>query len=426
MPASPHALAPDPDHPFYWRFRGQTRPLLGGSVEDNLFQIPDVEEQLDLLRSVGGNYVRCTMSSRDPGDEWPFDRQLQLNDACWQRFDRFIELTHQRDIVVQIELWDRFDFAREPWQDNPFNPKNNDVYTAGDVGLEEDYPHHPASFDHPFFRTVPELDNHTRLLGYQQAQVDRMLQTTLPMDHVLYCMDNETKADPAWGAYWSRYIQKKAKQRGGTAFTTEMWDQHVITHADHDPTFLQPELYPFIDCSQNNQRKGQEHWDNLQARRSQLLEKGAPFVRPMNNVKVYGADGGPHGNTQDGLERFWRALLGGVAAVRFHRPPSGQGIGELAQQHIRAARAVCDAVDLVRCAPRNDLLPGREEDRAYCTADPGRAYAVLLTRGGDARVEAPASVNWRRFDLKRGAFVDVEGPSLTAPDEGLAVFVGLA
>ena len=59
---------------FYWQYKNRPILLLGGSVEDNLFQIAGIEAHLDLLHTVGGNYVRCTMSSRDEGDVWPFER----------------------------------------------------------------------------------------------------------------------------------------------------------------------------------------------------------------------------------------------------------------------------------------------------------------------------------------------------------------
>ena len=58
-----------PDNPRYWQYRGEPVLLLRGSVEDNLFQIPELESHLDTLHAVGGNYVRCTMSCRDEGDE---------------------------------------------------------------------------------------------------------------------------------------------------------------------------------------------------------------------------------------------------------------------------------------------------------------------------------------------------------------------
>ena len=41
------------DNPRYWQYKGKSVLLLGGSVEDNLFQIPDLKEHLDLLQSVG-------------------------------------------------------------------------------------------------------------------------------------------------------------------------------------------------------------------------------------------------------------------------------------------------------------------------------------------------------------------------------------
>ena len=67
-------IQPYPGNPFYWQYKGKPDLLLGGSVEDNLFQITNLEAHLDLLKSVGGNYVRCTMSSRDEGDVWPFEK----------------------------------------------------------------------------------------------------------------------------------------------------------------------------------------------------------------------------------------------------------------------------------------------------------------------------------------------------------------
>lgn len=121
-------IRPADDNPGFWQYKGKPILLLGGSIEDNLFQIPDLREHLDLLRSVGGNYVRNTMSSRDEGNVWPFepnaDGKYDLNKPnreYWRRFESLLQLACERDIIVQIEMWDRFDFAREPWLDNPYN-----------------------------------------------------------------------------------------------------------------------------------------------------------------------------------------------------------------------------------------------------------------------------------------------------------------
>ena len=54
--------------------KGEPILLIGGSVEDNLFQIPNLKEHLELLKSVGGNYVRSTMSWVDEGDVPPLQK----------------------------------------------------------------------------------------------------------------------------------------------------------------------------------------------------------------------------------------------------------------------------------------------------------------------------------------------------------------
>ena len=65
LPHEADRIQPCPPNPFYWQYKGVPVLLLGGSVEDDLFQINAIAAHLDLLQAVGGNYFRCTMSSRD-------------------------------------------------------------------------------------------------------------------------------------------------------------------------------------------------------------------------------------------------------------------------------------------------------------------------------------------------------------------------
>jgi hypothetical protein len=127
-----------------------------------------------------------------------------------------------------------------------------------------------------------------------------MLSYSLKHDHALYCMDNETSGEEAWGAYWAEYIRQRAREAGKQVCLTEMWDAWDLKADEHRRTFDHPERYDFCDVSQNNQKKGQEHWDNFQWVRSRIAAK----PRPLNTVKTYGADGGRFGNNRDGLERF--------------------------------------------------------------------------------------------------------------------------
>ncbi len=52
-------IRPYEANPFYRQYKDEPVLLLGGSWQDNLFNHPvGLEEHLDLLKSVGGNYVR--------------------------------------------------------------------------------------------------------------------------------------------------------------------------------------------------------------------------------------------------------------------------------------------------------------------------------------------------------------------------------
>jgi hypothetical protein len=399
-------IQPYAKNPFYWQHRGKPVLLLGGSVEDNLFQIRDLKEHLDLLHAVGGNYVRCTMSSRDEGDVWPFERDPRTGmydldrpgTAYWRRFETFLELAAERDIVAQFEMWDRFDFARGPWSDNPYNPKNNVNYTAEACGLKEEISTHPGQRENAFFRSAPELENNRLILGYQQRQVDKMLSISLQYGNVLYCIDNETNESPEWGWYWSRYVQDKAAEAGVGVEITEMWDAWNLLDGEHSATFDHPEIYSFVDISQNNHQPADKHWENPQIIRERLKASG--HVRPINSVKIYGANSGRYGSTRDAQERFWRNIFGGLASSRFHRPPSGLGLSRIAQAHIKSMRMLTDEMELFLCEPRNDLLENRSWNEAYCTANPGVEYGVFFPDGGNVLLDVsqtfgkPLSLRW--------------------------------
>jgi hypothetical protein len=389
-------IQPLAENPMYWQYKSKPALLLGASDEDNLFQLPDLEAQLDNLAQAGGNYVRCSMSSRDEGNVWPFlrDEQTGLYDLTrpggeyWEKFARFLDWTDQRDIILQIEVWDRFDFAREPWQLNPYNPKNNINYTAGEAGLAEAYRLHPAKKENGFFRSVPSLENNVTLLPHQRTFVDKLLSMTLDRPNVLYCISNETNESPEWGAYWAGYIRAAAAEAKTGVEITEMWDVHDITHEMHEQTWGHPELYSFCDISQVNHQAGQEHWRQIRDYRQKILDTSQP--RPLTMVKIYGANTGRYGTNRDAQERFWRGIFGGLAAARFHRPTAGMGLNDRAAAHLRSMRMLTDEMDMPSSEPRQDLLGNCSADEAYCLAQPPEKYAVVFLDGGDVRLDISA------------------------------------
>ncbi len=415
-------IQPSAENPSYWQYRGETVLLLGASDDDNLFQWPDAElrKQLDTLQSAGANYVRNTMSDRrDQG--WELYPYLQLPDGkydleqwnpdYWRRFERFLRWTEERGIIVQIEVWDRFDYSREHWPPHPYNPKNNVTYTGEESGLASEYPDHPGRNKQPFFFTTPKQRNNATLLRHQLRFVEKMLSYSLARGNVLYCMDNETNGEEEWGRFWAEKIKAAAKNKGVNVFVTEMWDAWDLKSEEHRRTIDHPELYDFVDLSQNNHNKGEVHWNNALWAREYV---DSVKRRPINTVKTYGADNNKFGHTnQDGVERFFRHMLAGFASARFHRPPSGLGAGETATAAVRAARKLESAVPLWDLSPRMKLLSGREENEAYLAARPGHAYALYFTAGGSVglRLEPGTySLRWIAADTGEwGATAQLSG-----------------
>jgi hypothetical protein len=387
-------IRPWTDNPWYWQFKGKPVMLLGASSDDNLFQWPSVRlvQHLDSMKSAGANYVRNTMSDRkDFGFElYPFRLTenglydlTQWNDEYWQRFVYFLEETAKRDIVVQIEVWDRFDYTRENWPAHPYNPKNNVNYTEEESGLDLEYPDHPGQNKQPFFFTTPNQRNNDVLLKYQTKFVEKMLSYSLDYDHVLYCMDNETSGEAEWGAFWARFIRRKADEAGKNVYLTEMWDAWDLKSEEHKRTFDHPDIYDFCDISQNNHQRDQSHWDNFQWVKHYI----SAHPRPINTVKTYGADGGRHGNTNNGIDGWWRHVIGGVASARFHRPTSGLGLSELTMASVKAAREIEKICPFWELTPGNDLLSDRADNEAYLTSKEGEVYVVFFPDSGEVGLD---------------------------------------
>ena len=395
----------------YWQYRGEPVLLIGASDQDNLFNHPHIppdglEAHLDRMRDAGGNYVRNTMSSRDIEDNlWPFHRDAdtglydldRFKDAYWQRFRDFLDMTAERGIIVQIEIWDRFDFAREPWNHNPFNPRNNTNYSAEESGLPESITTHPGRRENPFFRSLPDLDDpNPELLAYQEALVRKMLDISLEYDHVLYCISNETNDSEQWSTHWAELLHAEAEARGKGIEVTEMWDPWNLDHPMHERTFDRPDRYSFVDVSQNTHQVGQAQWDNLQRARQRVADP----PRPVNNVKMYGGRHG--GGAEEGQHKLWRNLLGGTASARYHRPGGGIGLNDVTAAHLASLRMVLEHINIFAAEPNLELLHDREDDEAYLAALPGEQYALYFPKGGAVTLDledAPGNFHLRWLNV---------------------------
>jgi len=396
-------IKPYAKNPRYWQYQGEPVMLLGGSKTDHIFLLDDLKTHLDEIAEVGANYVRNTMSQREGQDLKPhkllpdgkFDLN-QWNDDYWRRFENMLKWTAERKIIVQIEVWDRFDYSTQNWETSPWNPKNNVNYTYEQTGFASKYPRHSGQDLQPFFHSIPGMPRYDKKLDliriYQEAFVAKMLSYSLDSGHVLYCMDNETSTPAAWGQYWIELIQAEAAEKGVTVCTTDMFDDAFQAEkAKHTPIiFKDAQHYMFADISQVNSRNyDQTHWERLQW----LLRQVNTHPRPSNHIKIYGSaylsfgTGGP----EDGVERFWRNILGGSASARFHRPAAGNGLGDFAKGSIKAARILEERIKFWKVTPQMTLLSNRQSNEAYLAAKPGELYVLYFTNGGSVGLDLSAA-----------------------------------
>jgi hypothetical protein len=416
----------------YWKYNGRRVLLLGGwnhghnpfidhdTDNDNDNQgvstTAQIKNAMDELAASGGNYLRCVLDPGMAAGIQGFDfcaksgTKYDLNtmtSSFWTRLEMFIAEAGKRNIIVQIEVWDRFDLIDGSWGSwpvSPWNPKNNINYTTSSSGLAPSY----SSYNrHPFLQGVPGHPAYENASGsrkqkydlvrsFQDKFIDKLLSITLAYNNVLYCMNNETHEHPAWGLYWMNFIEDKARARGKTVSTTDMFDDVFRAESSRGLTYQlsNRSKYDYVDASQTNSRhRDQAHWDKIKWISNAAKNMETPYLLHM--TKVYGndiaLDNKPWsrfkpGDSDNAIEEWWRNLLAGVAGVRFHRPTSGIGLCTMAKKCISATRKVETRVKFWDVEPRLDLLTNRQSDEAYLAADPGKAYILYFTKNGSGSV----------------------------------------
>ncbi|MFC1716647.1 hypothetical protein ACFL6S_23470 [Candidatus Poribacteria bacterium] len=428
-------IRPYSGNPMYWQYKGKPVLLLGGSDDDNLFQWTGsrLTDHLDLLRSVGGNCIRNVMSSRDEtkpytddgcvypfrkiGDKYDLD---QWDKEYWNRLNTLLQETRDREIIVQLELWDIYTLASDGWLKQPWNPDNNINYRYDNTSLKTEF-----RFINPFFEAVPALNDDRILMRYQIKYVKRILEVCLQYNHVLYQIDNESPLPFQVSDYWARFIHSEAGTKGVyVCDSRRLHEPSEVYSALRDPQnpeishpLSNPDLYNFCDFSQNGGEVGQKHYDNLIWYRSQVL-KSVP--RPINHTKIYEFIWPPMGSYRDRKagsaqiagERFWRTIFGGAASARNHRcrwrdgRRLGIGLSKDGQKNIKSMRMFTDTMNIFRMEPCNSLLTSRCENEAYALAESGKQFAVYFTGEGKRSVcidlsSANCALTERWLDIDR-------------------------
>lgn len=415
--ASPDRIQPWPQNPYYWSYQGKPLLLLGASRTHNLFQSDNVDKELDDIRAFGGNYVRNTMGVREEGDIFPFVRGADgydldtFNPEYWEKFERLLKGAQARDIIVQVEIWDIWEFQQEAWLKNPYNPANHINNEALAGLLPEALPEHPKKKPNPFFFSVLQPEQNAELLQMQTRFVQKLLSISLNYPNVLYCIDNESFVTPEWALHWAGLVRSEAEKKGVEVELTEMWEPWKIEDPKHLHTIDHPQTYDFIDASQNSHIAGQRHYDGA----VYVTERIAAQPRPINNIKIYGAATSRFVDEDVAISSFWKSLFAGHAAVRFHRGPSGLGTDELARSSVRVGREVFSQFDLFAAQGCTDELGQREEDEAYCLRTDTQLLAYFPKRKKNYNFNTWYKLD-RQYNLSRFLvdFAEVRLPPLSA------------
>ena len=193
-------------------------------------------------------------------------------------------------------------------------------------------------------------------------------------------------------------------------------------------TINDPVNFSFIEISNHNAQSGQVHYETAMYVWNKIQESGIP--RPINNVKIYGADGDVWGGrTQEGIEKFWRNIFAGAASVRFHRPAWGLGNNPIALNQIKVMREFTNAINIFNHKPSNHLLSGREENEAYCLAADKKEFALYFPANGNVKLNAPKGkyqarwFNIRSTQWNQPVTMDLPGVLKTPTDDQWAVFI---
>lgn len=230
--ASAATIALSREHPGYWSLDGETTLLLGGwnhghnpfldhsTLDGGGYE--DTSSPAEIVAALGelaasrGNILRCVLDPGVAAGRQGFDFCRKVNGTYdlnhmegpfWDRLDFFLRETEKRNIVVGLEIWDRFDWydgGHEGWPGSPFNPRNNRNFTTASSGLRESYSGNGDQSGNPFGQTAPgqtayrnasprEQAQLDLVRGYQERFIDKLLSVTFTYGHVLYSVNNEVR-----------------------------------------------------------------------------------------------------------------------------------------------------------------------------------------------------------------------------------------
>ncbi len=212
--------------------------------------------------------------------------------------------TAERDIIVQIEVWDRFDYSTNNWEPASLQPQEQRQFHLRPVRLRRAVPRPPRPE-----QTAVLLHHAPTAQQHRGAQIPAAVRarrcSPTPCATTMSSIAWTTKPPPRRpGAFIGPdFIRERAQQAGKQVCLTEMWDAWDLK-ADGTPAHLRSSRT--LRLLRRLPEQPEEGPGALGQLPVGARPAGRSRPRPLNTVKTYGADGGRFGNNRDGIERFWR------------------------------------------------------------------------------------------------------------------------
>lgn len=405
----------------YFSINGKPTLLIGGSNNDNIFQDHPVEPQLDTLVKYGGNLIRCTLSSRDFANQWPYQQRADalydlnnFSDAYWNRLDKFLKITQEKGIIVQLEIWDTRDFRQaNNWAKHPFNPEYNINY-GEESGLPLELANLSTETPHPFFKTISPKN--TIVLPFQEKFVEKLLSVSLPYQHILYCINNEFIGDIDWSIYWYNFMSEHAKAHDKDIIIGDMPGN--LQHLPNIQNWTNSKTFDFLDLSMIAL--------NTKSYHTVIDSVKSIYTKPVSLIKIFGGEQYDFtGTIEQGPQRFWESVFTKAASVRFHQPPQGAGLNRLAQVNLKSLSMLNEQVAFTSLIPNNNALLNREAEEAYCLSDLEKQQFLIYYPGcGEVQLKLPnkhkkATVRWlnilnaqweETYDIENQEIINLKSP----------------
>ncbi len=337
----------------------------------------------------------------------------QWDEAYFEAYRDFFALAAERDIIIQLEIWDRPGLSgwhESRWPAHPMNPDHNVNYGADVLPTGSDLREGDIVFGKRLFYTTVRGER-PELFALQQAYVQKLLDETKPFGNVIYCIENEGCGGIEWEAYWAKFIRDAVPDAVITGMPLDA-DEHSWRSYFDSPHFncldgggtgLRYAMLDTVggDASFKTTRE-RLRYDRIalvretMAKYYLLMEAYPEKIRPVYVSNNFGKV----------LDCIWAMFCSGAAGLRYHRR-----VWDETEEVYRWVRAFSTFLDetgaaFVEMAPANHRLGGH----GMCLAN-DKVAAVYLPTDLPVTLTIPdrvERVRCRLFDCDKGKWLSDE------------------